>query len=401
MDFSNSGFSSAAPTAPILATSTNVERRIPHTEELLAIPSLNRQIGMEHDDTSSCFLTFFSGQYTPLTEALLRKIGGKIYVSAPQFNVKQRTIDPLPNETYNNSCVFGPDIVDSVVKLVRKMTSMGILEGFPCRTPDFALNEFVFKKMSKILAIADKCTEIGLPNVAKRIVAFVEICKKCKSASEFAKIPVEEREKFVCVDSIQVWQKFLKSAGIADNWADKLHFDEVGELFGISATNHKALSELYIDVEDGPPEKLRQFGFRWLSKLVNLYSCDVCITDLVNLVMVYQGKESKNPAEVVEYVNNFTAKLDKHEFIRSLVTFVRHVKDSEADDLMANRLINYVNNVKWGKALNCKSVETIVQLPANPAFNKLADMYVADGCSVIRDDNSQNGEALKNTFRLS
>jgi hypothetical protein len=403
MDFSNSVNSSAVPTAPLLVAPTSLERRnLPHIDDPLSMPSFNRQYGMSHDypDNMDKLATFVSGQITREVESLLAKIGADIYVSAPNFNVKNRRGLPSSNEKHFDSCVFGPEIMGAVVRLVREMGKLGLLNGFPCRIPDFALNNFVFSKLDKILVIAEKAAEMGLKDVDQRIRAFVEACKRCKYTSDYEKIPAEERGNFVCIDSIQAWQTFLKNANIADNWSDKLHFDTIGELFGISPADHAILSELGNVNPGNSSEKLREFGFRWLSKLVNLYACDVCVTDLVNLVMAYYGKESKERYEVAKYINDFADNLTNRDFIRGLVAFSKHVKDSEADDLLANRLINYVNNVKWVRDVACKSVETIVQLPVDAVFDKLAASYVADGCTVFRDPDSQNATALKGTFRL-
>ena len=346
---------------------------------------------------------FMCGQQTSMSFDIFNELNKSLawminaaLTAEPAFNIKEQVAEwrDFPRFVLKTP-VFGPKITGAAVRLTHKLAALGATKSLLCKQADFALNDvFVNKKLSKILRVAEEAELRGWLTIGANIREFVDLAKMCRSSTTILTVPENERSAYPVINDMDDWKAFLKSANIADNWIDLLHFNDVAKLFGATAEQCEILRKINIVPADEPKgikaENLDDFGLRMLSKMVGMMSCDMCLTDYVILAVFYAsgGNMPTTESQVVECIDLLTRKIDNEEFVKSLPTLHYMLCDAEGDDEHARMLLQYVNSVKG------QSTSVFVQLPLDPKFNALEARYKAARCETFRDPDSRNGEAI-------
>ena len=368
--------------------------------------SLSSWFPFEKQQPTGDVKILMTGQQTPgaLKELciLLAKSNAKTVITTePEFNVKHRSEGWRDQpRVVLKAPVFGPKISIAAVKLTTELNALGALQGLLCKPADFSLNDvFIGSKLPKIKRVAEEAEKRGWLTIGANIREFVELAKMCRSPSSILAVPEDERSAYTIIKDMSDWNAFLKSAGIADNWIDLLHFNDVAKLFGATQEQCKILCAIEIvpaDVEKNiKAEKLDVNGLRLLSKMVGMLSCDMCLTDYVNLAVFYAsgGNMPDTEAGVVECLELLTKNISKPEYVKTLASICIMICDAEGDDEHARVLLQYINAVQGNSTM------MMVQLPEDTSFNWLAQQYHYVGCGVFRDDESRNGEAIVRLYK--
>lgn len=241
---------------------------------------------------------FMAGQQTAMLQTELRKwlddsTWAPGYASAkaslPPFN---QGPDLLPGTIAFNVPVFGPLINEATVSLfagdAKDLNSKAMREiagKLILKTPRYKLSDFVQKKLA-----------------SGKVTPLVEAAKKLNEAAAqrvetFVKRIAELDPK--TVKSSKDWKAVIKSAGIADGWESRLHFDVLLQNFGFDAPTAQRLRRETIP-DNGETKTLETYSMRWLGKAFTAFQPDGCLADVVNLVVAMTEEKPPKGDEASE-----------------------------------------------------------------------------------------------------
>lgn len=369
------------------------------------------------------FNVFVSGQHTKaaydeLQRCLQSYTDVIIKASCPRFNVIEQTNEwksmQMDRIDVKN---FGINIPNAVKGLCDHPEVLAELKKLGVEPLKYNLDNFIRTgktgKMNVVVAF--------LRDEAKKLRETIEILGntlQCKAVTDSSTLLTDKAEQFTTaadqlenfirkikpeelqeasITSLNKWEQFLQECKIPENWKSSLEFSRIMTLFGLSESDCKLLNAVpYQDKEQS--STLQDSCVTWISKMVNGYRIDGCLTDVVNMVYAVMGISPIGQSEydVVDVLDEFQAKFQAKN-IDGLWIPDLHLHDGEKDDLLVHAIIRVLAK-RAGK-----SVQTKVQLPLpekeDPTLTKIVDKVASwKNTTVFRDPMSKNTKPVKKTF---
>jgi len=192
------------------------------------------------------------------------------------------------------------------------------------------------------------------------------------------------------VENMKDWCQILKRCGISDDWKQNLHCEKILLCFGATKEqNEKAIKTMRRKLE-------------WLSKFVNGYRIQGCLTDVVNLCVCLLKKSGDNNTTEKEEKNE--VKMNNEEDIAASILQLKELLSSKqyADNLWIPDTFCHDAEVDdmlcWAilKAINPK-LNVIVQLPDKEEIDE-EEMLSYGATRLFMDEDSKNLKVIQRTF---
>ena len=145
---------------------------------------------------------------------------------------------------------------------------------------------------------------------------------------------------------------------------------------------------------------LETFSVRWLAKALGAYGPEGCLGDAVNLALAMKHATphpDQSEATIVSTLDELKLKLDAGgaNHFSWVPTHLQH--DAESDDTLSWLLLERVRRL-----IGAEPLRVLVQLPVDARLDAAAAHFAAKGCTVFRDPDSRNADAVcKNLAHLS
>ena len=345
---------------------------------------------------------FVCGQQTSKMQLQIKSLvagkvmEGRIKAATPPFNVRDGVVMREDCTTYNVP-VFGPAIANAVMALFAGDAMETLAGELGVKIPAYQFSTFVQGKAHKIQTLVDACRAR-------------DDCKREGSGSEQNAAAVDRLAKFVSdfqdigqghIQSKGQWHAFVDThvACSGGGWESKLHFDHIlTHCFGFEA---ETAAEIRATKHDASTT-LEQHSLRWLSSALLAFGPEGCLGDLVNLVVAMHS--STMPVDVsqralVGTLTQFGGMLKSGDAAQQLcnrnIWVPTHlVHDAESDDTLAWLMLEHVRRL-----LGLPQLQTVVQLPEDPVFDKGEEHFLSKGSIVFRDADSENAEAVAKNIR--
>lgn len=329
--------------------------------------------------------------------------------SCPEFNSKGKKEEDWKSIFTKDIRVpvFGPCIYSAVYRVLHHEPLRDFLQN-ECKiaVPDYDFNIFFFNQMEDVRRMVE---ELGKPEndpvAATRITSFLD-----EVETFFPVQSVNGEEKKHCIpagDPTVVRQNWLQllARHVPDDWTTRTHYSKILQLFGVSdAISQKVRDTPFLD------SKMEHHCIRWLGQALSCgHNLAVpgtnagCLTDIVNGIFILT--ETPVPQRSPNMELEIAAVLDKFvemlESINILSFGLRKmsksnfwipkllIHDAEADDIVFEGILRFVCGL-----VDENPVTTVVQLPKEDKFDKLASYFSSNGICYFRDPDSRNQEAL-------
>lgn len=338
------------------------------------------------DDTKS--IVFCCNQWTQwfLNNKSLQNINLKIFATSPPFNIKQET---LPNNIIKiNVAVYGAGMLKELMSLLNFKPLKDYLNFYEIKISKFSFETFLQKKIPKVQTLIDYAKDI--PDCKEGNIDFDAVNNLQNFVNEFQNLKSDD------ISTLDNWVDFLNKYNIT--YGSSVHYDYLLQYFGFSDETSSLLRNMkheFVDKDETKIKTLEEYSLGWLGKFLCAYKPSGCYVDIIALIFIMMGGNYQNISEeeTIKVINNFTRIIKNSEF-KSLRIPTHIIHDSENDDRLAWGLLCYIHN-----CLNSK-LETLVQLPTDSVYNDIELNYRNKGCSVFRDKDSSNMEALNEYFKI-
>ncbi len=283
---------------------------------------------------------------------LLKLVGpnADIRCSNPPFNNRHLPEWDAVSENVDTP-VYGTDIPKQINRLLQHRTFVAHCQSTGVKLPVWGVSTFCQSKIGAVFDLAEALDKRGHDTARLR-----------RFAHDVAALDPDD------IKNVDDWSKFLEYHGVSDDWESKLHFDQVGHLFGV--------------YDSAIPSK----SYRWLSKIVALWSLQGCLADVVNTICIVLGRHHDlGGVEVGQLIRTFAENLRPDGDHTGWWIPDVLAEDEEGDDVFTRGILTYLN----------PQLRVLIQLPPGPKFDPIEKRLVRPkGCTVFRDPDSRNGKAI-------
>merc|ERR1719343_1053149 len=118
------------------------------------------------------------------------------------------------------------------------------------------------------------------------------------------------------IDGTPAWDAFLNKH-VMNNWADKLHLDDILSNFGFDRDAADRLSKMEYVRPDRENVQYQDYSLRWLSKVFLSYGPQVIVTDIVNLIFAMMKIDNvvQEEALIADVIERFGVKLKAKDVV--------------------------------------------------------------------------------------
>lgn len=238
-----------------------------------------------------------------------------------------------------------------------------------------------------------------------KIMDLIKEAKRLPDLSENDKAATVKLENFVkafkaldqsTLKNFQDWENFV-TQHVNPGWEGRLHFDHLLGNFGFDRQTADKLRKMELEDKDGKMVSYEQHAFRWLGKSLSAFGPTGCMTDVVNMIyamMQATPTASREEGDIKKQISDFKEKLRNCDF-SGLWLPSHYVMDAETDDIFCWVLLDYIHSCRGSR------FKMLVQLPTDKLFDGVAEKFGAlELCTVFRDPEAKNSEAIKHAFGI-